>query len=176
VAGGARGVYAVVRGPLGVGKTTIARALADALGGRVISIDQILERHDLEEWEAGYISVHSFLRTNDFAIAEAEPLLNTGVAPIVDGNFYHRAVLEDLVKRLVAPHLVFSLKAPLSVCLARDRDRANSFGEEAVREVFTKVAEVDYGVDVDACRPVEEIVWELVRRLREEARHSPPQP
>jgi shikimate kinase len=39
----------VIRGPLGVGKSTVAAALAKALGGDHIRIDQILEEHGLEE-------------------------------------------------------------------------------------------------------------------------------
>lgn len=157
-----------MRGPLGVGKTTVAAALATAVGGHLVSIDQILDQHGLEEWEDGYISVRSFLRANDFAIAEAKPVLRSGVPVVFDGNFYHRPAIDDLLRRLEAPHVVFTLRAPLSVCIERDRHRSVPLGEEAVREVFAKVSEVDYGVDVDACRPLSEVVPELVRRLREE--------
>lgn len=154
--------YVIVRGALGVGKTTVAKALAETLGGRVISIDAILDQHNLEEWDEGYISLRSFLRANDFAIAEAEPLLRKGVPVVFDGNFYYRGQIDDLAGRLVFPHAVCTLKAPLSDCIDRDRRRELSYGEEAVREVFAKVGEVEYGVDLDARRPVSEVVPEIV--------------
>jgi len=165
--------YAVIRGPLGVGKTTVARAVTAAIHGHLVSIDSILDRHGLEEWEGGYISVRSFLRANDFAISEAEPLLSVGTPVVLDGNFYHRAAIDDLERRLAFPHEVFTLTAPVSDCIERDRHRAPSFGEEAVREVFAKVSEVEYGVVVDARQPLADTVTAIVRRLDEVARPPP---
>lgn len=155
----------IIRGALGVGKTTVAHALADAIEGHVVSIDSILERHGLEEWESGYISERSFRRANDFAIEEALPHLRAGRSVIFDGNFYYRSAIDDLLGRLPRPHQVFTLKAPVAECRQRDARRAVPLGEEAVEEVFAKVAEVDYGIDIDAGRPVPAIVAELVRRL-----------
>lgn len=159
------GTCVIIRGALGAGKTTIAHALAEAIEGRVVSIDAILDRHGLEEWESGYISERSFLRVNDFAIEEALPYLRVGRSVIFDGNFYYRRAIEDLLDRLPYPHQVFTLKVPVDECRERDRRRAVPLGDEAVQEVFAKVAEVDCGIDVDGCRPVPEIVAELVRRL-----------
>jgi predicted kinase len=164
--------YTVIRGPLGIGKTTISNALARVLAGHLVSIDAILDQHNLEEWEAGYISERSFLRANDFAIAEARPVLGRGTPVIFDGNFYHRTSIDDLARRLDFPHAVFTLKAPVAVCLERDRDRPVSFGEESVRDVYAKVSELDYGIDVDARGPVSEIVPEIVRRLAELPRRA----
>ncbi len=164
--------FIVIRGPLGIGKTTISNALARALPGHLISIDAILDQQNLEEWEAGYISERSFLRANDFAIAEARPLLGRGTPVIFDGNFYHRSSVDDLTRRLEFPHAVFTLKAPVAVCLERDRHRPVSFGEESVRDVHAKVSEFDYGIDVDARGPVSEVVPGIVRRLAEVARRA----
>ena len=47
----------VIRGPLGVGKTTVARALAEQLSALYISIDQVLEDHDLLRSDGEGISV-----------------------------------------------------------------------------------------------------------------------
>jgi len=156
----------IVRGPLGIGKTTVATALTTALRGHLISIDLILDRHGLEEWEDGYISVRSFVRANDIGIAEANPMLARGTPVVFDGNFYHREQIDDLLRRLPFPHEVFTLQAPISECIERDRNRPVSLGEEAVREVFAKVAEVEFGVVIDARRPVSIVVAEMVRRLQ----------
>jgi len=160
-----RGYGVVVRGALGVGKTTVAIALAKRLGGHVVSIDAILERHQLEEWEEGYISVGSFLRANDFALADAEIRLRRGVPVVFDGNFYHRVVIADLQERAGCPVWVYTLRAPLEACLARDRARPVSYGEEAVRAVFEKAGEVDVGKSIDAERPVGKVISQIARDL-----------
>lgn len=133
----------------------------------MISIDAILDPHNLEEWEAGYISVRSFIRANDVAIVEAGPLLTGGTPAIFDGNFYYRSQIDDLGHRLKSPGWVFTLRAPLSECIERDRRRAVSLGEVSVREVFAKAAEVEGGIDVDALRPVADIVAAITQQLRQ---------
>ncbi|MDD4111129.1 MAG: (d)CMP kinase [Clostridia bacterium] len=39
--------YIIIRGPAGVGKTTIAKNLQDKLGADYISFDEILEKYKL---------------------------------------------------------------------------------------------------------------------------------
>lgn len=158
--------WLLVRGPLGAGKTTIARAVADRIGGRYLSIDRILEEHDLERWAGGYISEASFLAANDIAIATARRVLARGRPVVVDGNFYWRTAIEDLEERLPAPHLVVSLRLPLAACIARDAGRPRSFGAQAVRDVFAKVRTVDYGTAIDAGGPVVAVVRRLTRAAR----------
>ncbi len=160
------GFYAIVRGPLGVGKTSVARRLAAELDGEYVSIDAILDRYDLEEWEDGYISVGSFVRANEYAAEVARSAMQRGRPAVVDGNFYHRAAIEDLERRLPFPHEVFTLLAPLEECVRRDRERTPTYGATAVREVFTKVTDVDYGTNVDATRPIASLVRELAERSR----------
>jgi predicted kinase len=155
------GYLVIVRGPLGVGKSVVARRLARRLGGRYISIDEILEHHALEEWSHGYISLRSFLRANELAARLARTALRRGTPAVVDGNFYYRRQVDDLARRLRVPWLVFSLHAPLRECLRRDARRTPSFGAGAVRAVFHKVARVAVGQPVGATRPVGPIVTEL---------------
>jgi len=165
--------YVVIRGALAVGKTTVSKALADAVRGHIISIDAILDRHGLEEWVDDRISERSYIRVNDIAVAEAGPIMSRGTPVIFDGCFYYRSQIDDLAQRLNFPHAVFTLKAPLSECVERDHQRAVSYGEQAAREVFTMVAEVEYGIDVDARRPVSEVIPEIVHRLRESSPGEP---
>lgn len=148
--------YAILRGPLGAGKTTLALALAKALGGASIAIDPILERW---KWDGG--SEELFLRANQVAASEARPLLEEGTPVVFDGNFYWRSVIEDLEGLLPFPHRIFDLRVPLEVCIERDRSRPLSYGEEAVREVFAKVASFPCGTPVDGTRPVSLVVEHL---------------
>ncbi len=162
----------VIRGPLGVGKTTIADRLADRLGGRSISIDRILKEHRLEAWDEDRISLGSFLRANDHAIREARTLLKRGMPAVIEGNFYWKEAIDDLVRRLACPCFVRTLSAPLELCIERDRQRpkthpgrdpraGDSLGAEAAKEVYRMVAAVAAGRRVDARGPVETVVGRL---------------
>jgi len=160
--------YVVIRGPLGVGKSTVAEKLGGRIGAERISIDRILDEHGLEEWDGGYISQESFLRANARAIERARVFLEQGVPVIFDGNFYWKSQVEDLLIRLDYPHVVVTLKAPLGVCIERDARRTPPHGADAAREVYAKATEFDYGIPVDATRPVGAVVREIISHLPRE--------
>jgi len=157
--------YVVIRGPLGVGKTTIAERLAKEVWGELISIDRILEEHDL--WESGRLS--EFLRANAFAVERARRSLEKGTPVVFDGNFYWKTQIGDLLDRLDYVHFVFTLQAPLRVCTERDRARDKPYGRLAAREVFAKSTRFEYGIGVDATRPIDSVL----RAIRS---HLPPAP
>ncbi|HEY1197693.1 MAG TPA: ATP-binding protein [Thermoplasmata archaeon] len=157
--------YVVIRGPLGVGKSTVAESLAKRIEAEHISIDRILDEHGLEEWDGGYISQKSFLRANARAVERARGFLDKGTPVIFDGNFYWKSQIEDLLIQLDYRHYVFSLKAPLSVCIERDSRRVPPHGSEAAREVYAKSTEFDYGIGLDATRPVGSVVREIISHL-----------
>jgi predicted kinase len=159
--------YVVLRGPLGVGKTTVAERSASDVGAAHISIDRILEERDLERWYGGYISQGSFLRANAFAADRARKFLERGTPVIFDGNFYWRSQVEDLLGRLDYPHYGFTLKAPFEVCIERDSRRAPPHGREAAREVYEKSTEFDWGIGLDAAYSVETLVREITLYLHE---------
>ena len=167
------GQLIVVRGPLGIGKTTVAKRLARSLAGRYVSVDAILEEFDLEEWSEGYISEGSFLRTNAFVVERALPILSSGVPVVVDGNFYWETQVSDLCGRIPYPSFVFTLQAPVELCIFRDAHRTRSFGEEAARAVFAKVVSFEAGIPVDATRPLLAIVEDIRSRLPGTARGRP---
>lgn len=152
--------FLIIRGPLGAGKTTIAKAVALALGGETIAIDPILERW---EWDGGSESL--FLKANQVAGELALRLLERGVPVVFDGNFYWKSAIEDLQGRLPFPNAVFTLKVPLGLCVERDRGREPSHGEENVREVFEKATRFEAGTPVDGTRLVPQVVKEITRHL-----------
>jgi len=164
--------YIVIRGPLGVGKSTVASRLAKEVGAKHMSIDSILYECDLEEWEGGYLSEKSFLGANEFAVKRARGFLDTGTPVIFDGNFYWKSQIEDLLGQLDYPHYVFTLKAPLSVCIERDSQRNNPYGSESARDVYAKSIEFDYGIDLDATRPIETVVGEILSRIPQDTLRS----
>jgi predicted kinase len=144
----------IIRGPLGVGKSTVAERLAKEIGAELISIDRILDDHGL--WEEGLVS--EFLKANEIAANAAQVFLEKGVPVVLDGNFYWMTQIEDLKKRLHRPVQVFTLDAPVEVCIQRDSGREFSHGEQAAREVFAKTVNVSYGIRIDATKSVDETV------------------
>ncbi len=166
----------LIRGPLASGKTTIANALADRTGARVISVDRILDEQGLEEWEdhsdgTYCVTEKSFLRANDFVLEDASRLHARGQSTIIDGNFYWRSTVEDLVGRIGTVCHVFTLKVPLSVCVERNKTRAHPIGNEMdVKMVFDEVSSFDVGTLVDVTGTVEE----AVEAIRASLRASPP--
>jgi predicted kinase len=162
--------YVVIRGPLGVGKSTVSARLAKEIGAELISIDRILEDHQL--WEAGDLS--EFLGANEFAAEQARIFLAKGTPVIFDGNFYWKSVIEDLARRLRFRHFVFTLEAPLDVCIRRDRQRDNPHGPDGAREVYAKSRSFEYGIGIDATRPVDSVLREILSHLaRDPAQKEP---
>lgn len=151
--------YVILRGPLGVGKSTISATLAKALGAAVVSIDQIVD----PKWDGG--SLRLFLAANREASLRARRKLTRGVPVVVDGCFYWKTQILDLERRLPYPHAVFTLKAPLAVCIERDAGRKVAFGPEAAERVFRKVARVDYGIPIDATRSIASTARAICARL-----------
>jgi predicted kinase len=151
----------ILRGPLGVGKTTISGRLARALPAEVVSIDRILDDRDL--WRSGRVS--EFLRANRFAGERGRELLTTGRSVVFDGNFYWKTQIADLVGRLPGPTHVFTLEAPLRVCRERDRRRAHPHGEDAARQVYAKSTRFSWGIEVDATGTPAAVVSTILRLL-----------
>lgn len=157
--------FVIIRGPLGVGKSTVTAQLATRIGGVPVSIDRILDEYQLEEWEDGYVSLRSFVRANEHAAELARSILTGGRPVLFDGNFYYEAQLDDLVGRLRFRHYIFRLDAPLAVCIARDAHRRPPHGAQAAQEVYAKAATVGRGIGIDATVPVDTMVDEIVSHL-----------
>lgn len=159
--------YIIIRGSLGCGKSTIAARLSKELHAEHISVDRILDEHALtKDKEAGYISQRSFKRANELVEPRAKELLDKGTPVVFDGNFYWKSQIDDLISRLNYPHHVFTLKAPLEVCIDRDSKRVKVHGEDAARAVYAKSTEFDYGTVIDIDRPIDECIKDIMRHLK----------
>ena len=153
----------IIRGPLGCGKTTIAKRVAAGLRGRYISVDTLLEKRGLDTVEGECIPERNFLEVNADIIREVEKAAGLGKSVVIDGCFYHKRVVEELVGKTGA--VVFTLKAPVGTCVERDT-RRDGLGEEATRHVYKLVSRFDYGTTMDATRPVEETVENILSAVR----------
>lgn len=158
--------FIIIRGPLGCGKSTIAESLARILNADYIPIDRVLDEHGLtKDKEEGYISQKSFLKANEIIIPKVRKLLEQGTPVVFDGNFYWKSQIEDLLSKLNYTHYVFTLKAPLDICIERDRKRGKTHGEDAARAVYKKSTEFDYGIAIDISKPLDEAIKEIRSHL-----------
>jgi predicted kinase len=162
-----KGFYLVIRGPLGCGKSTISRRLAIDLNAEHISVDKVLDDYELtKDKEEGYISQKSFLKVNEVVIDRAKKILEKGKPVIFDGNFYWKSVLDDLISKLRYDHKVFTLKASVETCIARDEERGKTHGADAAMAVHKKATSFDYGEIIKTDnKNVDEVVNEIKKSL-----------
>jgi shikimate kinase len=145
--------YVIIRGSLGIGKSTIAKELAKKIKGEYISIDQVLEENKLDKIDKklGCISCENFIKANEIALPLILKNLENGKNVVIDGNFYHKEQLDNLIKNLGKyKKYVFTLKATLETCIERDKQREKSYGEGAATAVFNLVSRFDSGINIDS--------------------------
>ena len=156
--------FIIIRGPLGVGKSTIAKKLADILDANYIAIDDVLAKHGLDKIDPkiGCISSENFIKADEIILPEIKNQLENGKIIIFDACFYHKEHIEHLIQNLLHPNYVFTLKAPLKICIERDSKRQKGHGKDAATAVHNLVSKFDYGVvinteDKTANQVIEEI-------------------
>jgi tRNA uridine 5-carbamoylmethylation protein Kti12 len=160
--------FVIIRGPLGVGKTTISKRLAKTLKAEYVSIDKILKDNDLDNIDPKLecIPIENFIKVNEIILPESRSMLGDGKNVIIDGAFYHKEAIEHLISNLEFPHFVFTLKASVKECIKRDKERQHSYGIEAVRGVYNLVDRFDYGVNIDIDKKtINQVVGELKKQL-----------
>jgi predicted kinase len=151
---------------LGVGKTTVARALARRIKAVYISIDGLLAENGLDKVEGACIPVENFVKANEIAMPEVKAHLNAGETVIFDGNFYHQGQIEHLRRTLPETCYTFTLKAPLKTCIARDKQRERVYGEGAATAVHNLVSRFDYGVSLDTDgKTASQVVQDIIAHL-----------
>ena len=165
------GYFIIIRGPLGVGKSSIAKKLSRILRAEYVPVDLVLEKYGLDKISGGCIPLASFIKADDLILPEIGKKLESGRIAVFDGCFYHKRHIKHLVRRLPYTHYVFSLKAPLEVCIKRDSRRKKGYGKAAATAVYGLVSKFDYGIAIDAsgkstARCVNEILSRLPRRAR----------
>lgn len=143
--------YIIIRGALGIGKTELSKRLSKILRAKHISMDSLLRKMGLDRISknAGCIPAENFIKADNKIFPEAKKLLAKGRIIIFDGCFYHKKQIMHIIKNLKFKHYVFTLKAPLRVCMARDSKRIKVYGKSAAEAVFKLVSRFDYGTIVN---------------------------
>ena len=155
----------LIRGPLGVGKTTVAKLLSARLNGCYISVDGILDEHGLDKGKNG-IPARNFIRANELALPIARAALAAGQPVLFDGNFYYKTPIWHLRRSLPPPFYVFTLQAPLEVCIQRDSGRARVYGADSASWVHYLVSRFEAGIPIDTAGKDEtQVVEEILAHL-----------
>lgn len=144
----------LIRGPLGIGKSTISKVLAAQIDADYISVDDILSKNNLDvlDESIGCISVDNFIQANNIIMTK----LNKNRSLVIDGNFYHKAAIDHLISNIGDYDCkVFSLNASIETCISRDENRIHSIGKDAAIAVYNLVSKLEYGtqINVDNCTP-----------------------
>lgn len=134
----------LIRGPLGVGKSTVSKTLAQDLSAEYISVDHMLEDNHLVGQNG--IPLESFLKVNSIIFKRAQESRKTLV---VDGNFYYQEQIDDLKNKFKDAVRIFTLTADVETCMQRDSKREKVYGEDAVRHVYMLTTKVKAGCTID---------------------------
>jgi len=157
-------IFVIIRGPAGVGKSTIAKAIAKKLGALYISFDEILSKHNLDIIEGDGISAENFVRGNELAL-DIINQLNSKVI-ILDGCFYRDKQLSHLIENFPGKHIIFTLKASLEECVNRNKERGSSMPEDAIGDVFKLVSRKDYGTIINTSgKTINQVTEEILSHL-----------
>ena len=159
--------YVIIRGPLGVGKTTISKKLIKKINGEYISIDKVVKENEFigKEREDGYFTQNCYLKANKIIIPKIKDLIKKGVPVVLDGNFYWKSQIDYLIEKLDIEHYIFTLMAPLEVCIDRDSKREKTHGRETSTAIYNKLKELDYGIPIGIDRDINEAVEKILSHL-----------
>lgn len=151
----------IIRGPLGVGKTTITKRLSEILSIEYISVDEVLDQLQLDTTNG--IPVEHFLKVNE--VIENQ-IHQHNTPAIVDGNFYYQAQIDDLTKKFPNDHHIITLTSDVETCIKRDAEREKSYGEESTRFVYNMTMRIRIGTEIDCTNDtVEEVVNKIVNQM-----------
>jgi len=157
----------IIRGTASVGKSTISKELAREIKAKVYHYDRIMKGFGFnyipgEKW----IPLDKFLKADDVMIPKFKKRLEKGENLILDGNFYHKEQINNLIEKLDFKHFVFTLHASLDACVKRNVERGGKMAKEVIKEVFDVMPEYDYGIKIETDdKSSKEVVDEIKSKI-----------
>jgi shikimate kinase len=149
----------VIRGPLGVGKTTVSKILAQKLDVEYLSLDKIIDDNNLNS--TARIPLENFLKANNIIQNIATKSKKTF---IIDGCFYYQEQIDDLTQKFHDDILFFSLTTNVEKCIERDAKREKVYGEDSARYVYMVTTKIKVGHEIDTSKiTAEEAVEEIMK-------------
>jgi len=163
------GYFVIIRGPLGIGKSTLSKKLTKILKGNYISMDKIVDKNRIIKKldKNGLIDVRNFIHANTVLLPVALKFLKEDKPVTTDGCFYHKEQIVDLINRLKPYDVyIFDLKAPVDICIERDKHRKISLGEDATRAVYNAVSRIDCDIKIDTLgKTPDQTIKEILKHL-----------
>jgi len=153
----------IIRGPLGVGKTTVSQLLSQNLHLEYLSLDQIIDDNNLVPANSYGIPLESYLKANQIILGLAKKSENSF---IIDGCFYYQEQINDLVEKFANDVEIFTLTSRVDKCIERDSKREKVYGEDSARFVHMVTAKIQAGHEIDNTDlTVEETVEKIMEKI-----------
>jgi shikimate kinase len=152
----------IIRGPLGIGKSTVSKLITEKINAKYISVDKVLDENNLAP--SGGIPVENFLKANGIIL---EKVADSEIA-VVDGNFYYQAQIDDLQRELKNNLLIISLTCSIEECINRNSGREKVYSEDAARFVYSVTENVRVGHYINTeNQTLEETVDEVLKYVKQ---------
>ena len=152
----------IIRGPAGVGKTTIAKKLARNLNADYFSFDAIMEENKLDTVIGDGIPSENFVKANEIII----PMIMQKRRVVLDGCFYRKKQINHLSNKLKTKFYIFTLDANIAECLKRNQTRKNPMTGDNIKQVHNLVSEIKIGITINTSeKSIQQIVTEILSHL-----------
>ena len=152
----------IIRGPAGIGKTTIAKELAKKIKADYFSYDEIMRINKLDTIVGDGIPSSNFVKANQILL----PLITSKKRVILDGCFYREEQLNHLLNNLNTKVHIFTLDSDLKECISRNKHRQNPMTEDNIKQVYDLVSRLKVGINIDATsKNVLEVTSEILNHL-----------
>lgn len=154
----------IIRGPAAVGKSTIAKIVAEETNAFHINFDDILSKHNLDIIEGDGISAENFIRGNEIVLDMIKQLKPKAI--VLDGCFYRDEQMKHVLKNFIGKHFIFTLKAKVGECIKRNKERGSPMSKKAIHDVFKLVSKKDYGTIIDTSgKTIKQVAEEILNHL-----------
>ena len=99
--------FIVIRGPAGVGKSIISKELSKKIKSRVYPYDRVMRGFGFnyipgDKW----IPLNKFLKADKLMIPKFKQKLKEGTNLILDGNFYHKEQIDNVISNMKSQALL----------------------------------------------------------------------
>jgi cytidylate kinase len=151
----------LIRGPLGVGKSTIAKELAEKIDAEYLSLDKIIDDNNLSGEDG--IPLENFLKSNEIIL---KIVSDSEKSFVIDDCYYYQEQIDDLQEKLGNKIMIFSLVSDVQTCIERDSARKKVYGEDSARFVHMITSKVKSGHEIDnANLSVAEAVEMILKKI-----------
>lgn len=155
----------IIRGPLGVGKSTLGKILSERMGAKLYSVDDLLKEagFDRIDPKLGCIPLVNFLAIQEDILSDIKKQLSKH-SVIVEGSFYYKDQIDFFFKSLQENPSVITIKADLETCIERDKKRKLSHGVGAVTSIYNLVSKFDDGLVLDIEGKPRDFIVETIQK------------